>query len=288
MTEAPERYLPLYESKMLHHFDDRWATYRPDGSTREVSLGEKKDADFAVMPRYWIEDVEVDELIGTSQALVSGWRKICRATDERTLVSFGFPRAALGDSANVAVTGRTNGWILTASFASFVVDYIARQKVGGTNFNFFHMAQLPVLGPDRFVAPWTDDDAWFRARCIELIYTSKSMARAAIALGDRGQAFHWDGERRSRIRAELDAAFFHLYGVTRDDVDYIMDTFPIVRRRDEAVHGEYRTKRLILEAFDAMQHAMETGAEYQTVLDPPPGQGPRHQQRTTEGDQPCV
>jgi hypothetical protein len=54
------------------------------------------------------------------------------------------------------------------------------------------------------------------------------------------------------------------------------------------VHGEYRTKRLLLEAFDAMQQAMEMGAEYQTVRDPPPGQGPRHQQHTTEGDQPSV
>lgn len=277
MTESPERYLPLYESKMLHHFDDRWATYGSDGSTRDVSQREKEDADFAVLPRYWIDEAEVDEAIGTSQALVSGWRKICRATDERTLISFGFPRAGLGDSANVAVTDRTNGWVLTAAFASFAVDYIARQKVGGTNFNFFHMAQLPVLGPDYFITPWTDDATWFRSRCVELIYTSQSMARAAGALGDSGQPFHWDDERRSRIRAELDAAFFHLYGVPRDDVDYIMDTFSIVRRKDEATYGEYRSKRLILEVFDAMQQAIDMQTEYTTILDPPPGHGPRHE-----------
>jgi hypothetical protein len=54
------------------------------------------------------------------------------------------------------------------------------------------------------------------------------------------------------LRAELDAAMFHLYGIPRDDVDYILDTFPIVRRKDEAKHGEYRTKRLILEAYDRL------------------------------------
>lgn len=71
------------------------------------------------------------------------------------------------------------------------------------------------------------------------------------------------------LRCELDAAFFHLYGIERDDVDYIMETFPIVKRRDEAAHGEYRTKRVILEIYDAMQQAIETGVAYQTRLDPP-------------------
>ena len=69
---------------------------------------------------------------------------------------------------------------------------------------------------------------------------------------------------------------FHLYGVDPDGVDYVMETFPIVKRKDLAAHGEYRTKRLILEVYDAMQKAIDTGTEYQTVLDPPPGQGPRH------------
>jgi hypothetical protein len=82
------------------------------------------------------------------------------------------------------------------------------------------------------------------------------------------------------LRAELDAAFFHLYGVSREDTDHILDTFPIVRRKDEAQFGEYRTKRLILEIYDAMQQAMDTGMPYQTILDPPPGHGPRHPGRS--------
>ena len=41
------------------------------------------------------------------------------------------------------------------------------------------------------------------------------------------------GRRRFLLRCELDAAYFHLYGIARDDVDYIMDTFPIVKRKDE-------------------------------------------------------
>jgi hypothetical protein len=108
------------------------------------------------------------------------------------------------------------------------------------------------------------------------------MREFARELGDAGSPFRWDEERRSLLRAELDAAYFHLYGIERDDVDYILDTFPIVRRKDEAAYGEYRTKRLILEIYDAMAKAFETGDPYQTILDPPPGQGPRHPARSVE------
>ncbi|MGH3547790.1 MAG: hypothetical protein ACRDQU_06675 [Pseudonocardiaceae bacterium] len=91
-----------------------------------------------------------------------------------------------------------------------------------------------------------------------------------------GSPFRWDGERRVLLRAELDAAFFHLYGVNRDDTDYILDTFPIVRRKDEAKYGEFRTKRLILEVYDRGAEAIRTSEPYQTILDPAPGHGPRH------------
>jgi hypothetical protein len=117
-------------------------------------------------------------------------------------------------------------------------------------------------------------------RVSELVYTAWDMEPFARDLGDEGPPFVWDEERRGLLRAELDAAYFHLYGVERDDVDYILDTFPIVKRKDIARFGEYRTKRLILEIYDAMTTAIETGDPYQTVFDPPPGQGPRHSCRT--------
>jgi len=86
----------------------------------------------------------------------------------------------------------------------------------------------------------------------------------------------------------LDAAFFHLYGIGRDDVDYIMETFPIVKRKDVAVHGDYRTKTQILDIYDRMQRAIETGEPYQTLLDPPPAD-PRvaHPPREKK-DEPCA
>ena len=80
----------------------------------------------------------------------------------------------------------------------------------------------------------------------------------------------WNEKRSRLLRRELDAAYFHLYGIARDDVDYIMETFPIVKRKDIKTHGEYRTKRVILEMYDAMAAAMQGGAPYATRLAPPP------------------
>ena len=98
-------------------------------------------------------------------------------------------------------------------------------------------------------------------------------------LGDDGPPFRWDEERRFVMRAELDAAFFHLYGIDRDDVDYIMETFPIVKRKDIQQYGTFRTKDLILQIYDAMAEATRTGKPYQTILDPPPAHGSRHPAR---------
>jgi hypothetical protein len=86
-------------------------------------------------------------------------------------------------------------------------------------------------------------------------------------VGYDGLPFKWDAERRFLMRCELDALYFHLYCIARDDVDYIMETFPIVKRKDEAAHGEYRTMRVILEMYDEMAHGLE---HYVTQLDPPP------------------
>ena len=61
---------------------------------------------------------------------------------------------------------------------------------------------------------------------------------------------------RSLLCCEKGAVFFRLYGIDRD---YIIDTFPMVKRKDEAAHSEYRTKRVILEGYYAMTHAIHTG-----------------------------
>ena len=140
---------------------------------------------------------------------------------------------------------------------------------------YCYLKQLPVFPPALYelACPWSPGERladWFRPRVVELTYTSCDIASFTRYYGYDGPPFRWDEARGFLLRAELDAAFFHLYGIGREDVDYILETFPIVKQDDEKRSGEYRIKRVILERYDALAQASTTGTPYQTVLDLPP------------------
>jgi hypothetical protein len=236
-----QRYLPLYEAKMIHHFNHRWATYDGD-QIRQTTLEELQDPHFVVMPRYWVAEPEVRaRLIDPDAKWLLGFRDIARSTDERTMIASLLPVAAVGNNLPLLGTRVRDLHLLTAALTSFVLDFVTRLKVGGTHINFFIAEQLPVLTPMSFEAtcPWQDQtvESWLSPRILELAATDTHL-------------HGWTPDRRALLRAELDAAFFHLYSVSREDLDYIMETFPIVKRRDIAEHGSYRTKELILDAYD--------------------------------------
>jgi hypothetical protein len=81
--------------------------------------------------------------------------------------------------------------------------------------------------------------------------------------------FMWDQERRRFLRAELDALYGHLYGLSHDELDYILETFPIVKEQDIEDFGDYRTKKLILHCFDQLEEAIEKKKAYDPILDLP-------------------
>jgi len=165
---------------------------------------------------------------------------------------------------------------LIAAQSSLVFDFISRQKAGGSHIGLFIWKQLPVPSPDT-LEPHAD---FITPRMLELVYTAYDMTPLARDLGDAGGPFRWDDERRFRLRAELDAFFFRLYGIERDDVDYIMETFQTesggLKNNDIAKYGSYRTKETILEFYDRMAAADTAGVPYETPITPPPGQGPQH------------
>jgi hypothetical protein len=186
---------------------------------------------------------------------------------------------ALGNSAalwqNEATQSARSVACLLSNLDSYILDFAARQKVGGSNLNFFIIRQFPIHPPEIYEPScrWSPLETlvdWLVPYVLELTYVARDLQPFAQDVGCDGPPFCWDEERRFLLRCELDAAFFHLYGIERDDVDYIMETFPIVKRKDEQRHGEYRTKRVILEIYDEMARAMRTGEPYRTRLDPPP------------------
>lgn len=277
--------LPLFEAKMVHCFDHRYGDYADkqvgslDTQLPDVPEGRLADPRYEVIPRYWVAREEVSNRIGArwTRGWLLGWRDICRSTDERTVISVVMPRAAVGHTTPLMFPDAEPALAacLYGSLCSFCLDYAARQKVGGTHLTYSYLKQLPVLAPATYgaEAPWHRGSQlrdWLLLRVLELTYTAWDLEPFAHDVGYDGPPFRWAAERRTLLRAELDAAFFQLYGLSRDDTDYVMDTFPIVRKNDEKAHGEYRTKRLILECYDAMSEATRTGVRYETRLDPPP------------------
>ena len=400
--------LPLYEAKLIHHFDHRWATYTTDPDTgtvasRDVTLQEKQDASFSITPRYWVparevwlrladlpdelmralkaddghatilavtkvlfgrhltalheeapsitalaawesfvdlhayaKDIDPEELgvkplkknaggrldeglpLPVQQLLrlaeeasnlpmppaglsseesaqrlaerwlkescpkwLMGWRDICRATDERTVIASVLPTVGVGHTMPLLTTvwdARQTSALL-GNLCSLVLDFCARVKIGGTHLTYSYLKQFPVIPPERYTEPDLD---FITPRILELTYTAKDMAPWATALIsgwklDNGNwkpgtpepirrsplvPFPFDQERRAVLRAELDAYYARLYGLDRDELRYILDpedvmgkdypseTFRVLKDREIREYGEYRTQRLVLEAWD--------------------------------------
>ncbi|TDC05817.1 Eco57I restriction-modification methylase domain-containing protein, partial [Actinomadura bangladeshensis] len=290
-AHGTKNFVPLYEAKMIHQFDHRLGTYEGQsqaqanmGTLPRLSDVDKCDPVKVVLPRYWIEQKDVaNRLEGRwDKEWLLGWRDIARATDERTAIFSTLPLSAVGHTLPLMMPALSPVAGLYANMNAFILDYILRQKMAGTHLTYGYVKQLPVLPPVHYEksTPWESGTSlaqWIEKRVVELSYTAWVLESFAEELGDSKAPFKWDGVRRSAIRAELDAAYFHLYGVARDDVDYIMDSFGAFQRNDPERFA--RTKALILDVYDAMAQAMETGEPYRTILDPAPGEGPRHPDR---------
>ena len=296
--------VPLYEAKMMHQFDHRFSTYENAtqadmnaGRLPQTTAAQKGDPAFAVRPRYWVEAAEVEKRLGGwKRGWLLGFRDITSSVVERTAIFSLLPRVGAGHTLPFLFADAPSPLVacLLANLNSLPLDYIARQKVGGTHLTYNYLRQFPVLPPDRYTAR---DLAFIVPRVLELVYTSWDMAPFAadvwaeadedLQLGIRnyelgmgpgareeGAAlepgtwnlapFRWDDGRRARIRAELDATYARLYGLTRDELRYILDpadvhgpefpgeTFRVLKEKELKAYGEYRTGRLVLAAWEEL------------------------------------
>jgi hypothetical protein len=190
-----------------------------------------------------------------------GWRDICRNTDVRTLISAAVPIAGYGDKfllINIESTNRLKVAFL-GNLNSLVLDFCARQKLGGTSLKYFTFKQLPILPTTRYTEL---DLSFIVPRVVQLTYTSYSMTAFARDVGYESGPFSWDESRRAQLRAELDAWYARAYDLSRDDLRYILDpvelfgpaypseTFRVLKKSEISKFGEYRTQRLVLAAWD--------------------------------------
>ncbi len=214
----------------------------------------------------------VELLIAVKQPRwLMGWRDICRSTDERTVIASVFPKVGTGDKILLMhpSVGSKHCAVMLATLDSLVFDFAARQKFGGTSLKYYYMKQFPVPRLSTFSE---FDIKYIQSRVLELTYTSHAMKAWAEDLGYSGQPFAWNEDRRAQLRAELDVFFARKYGLTEEELRYVLDpakvkgadypseTFRVLKEKEIRLYGEYRTERLVLEAWKRMEAAHPSDA----------------------------
>jgi len=300
-TESGEGRLPLYEAKMIWQYDHRFGTYEGfDSNTGSTHLPiptieQYNNPEFIVTPRYWVDKSEVENRLAEkwNRKWLMGFRDITNATNERTCISAFFPQTAVSNKLPLIFYSEklmTRVYFLYACLSSIILDYVARQKIGGTSMNYFIFKQVPVLSTNFYSQ---QDINFVKPRVIELIYTTYDLKPFAEDMGYNGDPFKWDEDRRAMLKAELDAYYAKLYGLNRKQLRYILDpadltenelrnildpweevsdpldpegyehrrqastfpgeTFRVLKQKEIRKYGEYRTRRLVLEAWERLE-----------------------------------
>ena len=289
-TVDGETYVPLYEGKMIWHYNHHFGSWPTEGerpnSINTPAEDELANPDSCIMPWYWVPlSVVNDRLVKYDRDgnIVWEWthnwmlcfRDISKSTNERTMIATIVPKQGFNNKTPIIFgeSGILDGTIMCGILSSIVFDYVTRQKVGGKSMNFFYVKQLPVLTPDQIPSTmqWQivkrvaelcyfnhDMDGW----ASELWGETNEEQRAELPQLGAQQPWVYNPERRAVLQAELDAIFAHLYGLDTEDLVYILDpedicgkgcineTFRVLKDNELRQYGEYRTKRLVLEAWN--------------------------------------
>ncbi|MCG8312450.1 MAG: N-6 DNA methylase [Pseudomonadales bacterium] len=266
------KYVPLYESKMIHIYNHRHGDFNLANNDRvhvlpRIPMRDLQNKDYVVTPYYWVPESDVIDLCRKfywKYDWFISWRRVTDArASARTLIAAAIPRYGVGDSLFIPYLNGVDDARLIAAFLAnmnaIVMDYFVRQKLGGLNLNFFTFKQLPFIPMSHFSEV---DLEFISCRVVQLSCNSLDMQPFASDLGTEICSF--DQEKRVVSQAELDAYFARLYGLTRDELQFVLDpesvkpnypseTFSVLKRNEEKEFGEYRTQRLVLEAWDKLE-----------------------------------
>lgn len=260
--------VPVLEAKLMNQFDCSFATFadvtaehKKKGNPRYVELAEKN-----TMPvtRYFMAPETVRDFYARknlTNSWVLGIRDVTNVNNERTAIAAILPAWGLLQPLNgISTRSAVESAMVLAAVNSLTLDFVARQRFSGRHLNVTTFSQLPF-------PKLVDDEGFISSRVLELTYTAHDLAPFARDLGYDGPPFAWDPDRRALLRAELDAYYAKLYGLTRDELRYILDpadiygddypseTFRVLKKNEIRQFGEYRTRRLVLAAWDKLNPA---------------------------------
>jgi len=255
---------------MIQMYDHRAASVvvRPENWFRQAQTGKTplvahQNPEFFVEPRWWGEESVIANRLpeGPAAALLA-FKNVTSPTNRRTMIAGFLPPYGVVNSAPVIVfaadvTARLRCCCL-ANLDAFVLDYVARQKIGNVNLNFFLIEQFPIFPPDFYKArcPWDRRQSlerWISNRVLKLTCTSNDMRPLAEAAGFEPPVHKWDPNERAHLMAELDAAYFLLYGIDREDVEYILSTFRGAQAEGKRLFGSGSPFDRILKHYDRLR-----------------------------------
>jgi len=305
MKRNDEVWLPLYEAKMIWHYDHRFGSYegvesRTSTQISTPTLEEYQDPNYQILPWYWVREKEVKDI--TNEKWFVGFRNITNNTNERTTVISFVPQSGVGHSMPLILSSSesTKQGILLSIMSSLVLDYFVRQKIGGVNMTYGYVQQFPVLHQNQvssfieLILPVTielsytswdiksfADDIWKEANSeLKAVIEQQWKENQTVTGGHSWSPpewceidpdgcplppFKWDEDRRAVLKAELDAIYAKLYGLTTEELRYILDpqdvygpdfpgeTFRVLKEKEIRQYGEYRTRRLVLEAWERLK-----------------------------------
>ena len=265
-------FLPLYEAKMIQMYDHRAASVIVDesnwmrqGQTDAASQVEHQNPEFSPEPRWWVNtDCVHKSLSSPLRPAYIAFKDVTSPTNVRTMIAALAPAVAFLNSAPLVVmrdcASHKIQCCFLANLNSLVLDFVARQKTGGLHLNFFIINQFPMFPPDFYAqrCPWNKRqtlEKWISDRVLKLTCTSNDMIPLAEAAGFDPPVHKWEPIERAELMAELDAAFFLLYGIDRDDVEYILSTFSgIVKEQPGLIDGNTTFER-ILRHYDKLRQS---------------------------------
>lgn len=270
-----ENFLPVYESKMIHQHDHRFATYAgvskesvKKKQPQELDGEEKDDSTLHVYPPYWVKESEYNSKWEFDDEWHLVLRKVTNATNRRTVIASITPPVATEDSVNHLLhCDSEEAALLLACLNSYVLDFAARQKVGGENLNQYIAEQLPVPSPETFENLRLDGEPIknrIRELVLDLMYTGESLDSFAEELGREADPSSFtapDGVPREQKRFELEALLCHAYSRTTNDFEKLFGSFERLERDEKEEYGYYRTREEIKSRFNDLAPRISDSSE---------------------------